>query len=531
MVEGLTSADLGWLITQAGGIWDTLSPASGGRSTGRYVLEMTCEDYAQIVPSDEDKVGFQVNPGTGAAFVQPTVPGNFTFNLTAADAGPGGSDAVSTIREWSVVVIPRPEFQLCHTTEFVYTPKLSETHRLALNWTYSLHPPLNSADPSTLFVNVTGPVTYSVTVANSSTFLLKDDLLVSPTTGLLVVVPSRRGNYTVHVVASDGSTFINLTATPWTFEVLDPDGAWNDIHGPNGRGCGLGARVESANRSGGYTCDCTSTNALGVNCETPRPDSGPGDQTRTTMGLVGGFVALALVATAVLWWQRYRRARTPVDFAAELERLLGEAGVGPQFDVSPGELGLALTLEGLPVDPNTLRAVLTPAVKNGLRNSLKRATSTARGRILARHRVEWDDALIRQSTTNPTDVAVVVKRPMVGQPHEHDDSAADRVLDRVLRAVQAGLLTLHLATGETVRVTAASLMIPRRVPREVPRQSVLRLGRLGSGVAATVMKAQITSRVGHGPPLVVASKEPNDVGEQARAESEREAALLALLGK
>ena len=220
------------------------------------------------------------------------LPGNYTFNLTAVDAA--GSTGTATIREWSVRVRERPVFNRTDA-RFRYSPALLAERRLGLGWTHTFRPPPLSNVSGTYFANVTGNVTFAVISPD-----LGDDVLVSSATGLIQVVPRRLGNYTVRLVASDGTRRIDVLNASWQFEVLPPDGAWNHANGPNGEGCSAGRSIEGPDHNGSYTCDCSRTNMTGPNCAIPRPTPAPPrvvvsaspSQAATIGVVVGACVAL-----------------------------------------------------------------------------------------------------------------------------------------------------------------------------------------------------------------------------------------------
>ena len=113
---------------------------------------------AITAPPPRERLGLQVNTDTGATLLRPTVPGNYSFNLTAIDAG--GSNQTTTIQEWSVEVRERPIFERT-ATPFTHTPALGSARTLGQGWTYTFLPPPRSDVASTYFANATGNLTYS----------------------------------------------------------------------------------------------------------------------------------------------------------------------------------------------------------------------------------------------------------------------------------------------------------------------------------------------------------------------------------
>jgi Leucine-rich repeat (LRR) protein len=531
----LTQPGLYSIGLQAGRIWDANSPAYRGAASGRYVLNMSCGTSNQTVPPAARRLGLQIDRTTGAASATPTVPGNYSFNLTAAD----GTGATSTIRQWAVRVEQPPRFQRT-AVPFLFNPPIPTTAVLGLRWTYVFWPPIDSTDTSRYFSGARGSVTFSVTSASGQSVStgIGDDLLISPASGLIQVVPQRIGAFTLRIVASDGARLIDVDnfARPWSFEVMPPDGAWNDINGPNGRGCGNGSAVESPSHNGSFTCDCTlAVGMSGANCdEVVVSSSGlmaasSSSNQSVIGGLLGAFLAVALVGYG---WHRLRmrkRQWTPVNFSAESGKLLAELGIGPQFDIAADQLGFALTLSGLATDASSGHSVLMPGDENDLRETLSRALRGSRLLGVLNISIDWASAIVRLAVPERAEVAVVVQRPALDS-NTMSANIGDRVLDKLHRAMQAGRLVVRQGQSGAVAVTSAALMVPRRVPREVNRKTVTRLGeRLGEGVAAEVFKATITGRAGTGPPVLVASKEPRSEGNMTREDVEREAVLMAML--
>lgn len=491
----------------------------GRALSGRFILRMTCDSADQTVPPVHDRIGIDVDSRTGGATVTPTVAGTYSFNLTAVDAG--GSGASATISEWSINVTERPVFQRL-PTPFFYSPRTNDTTIVGINRTYIFRPPTDSDVATTYFANVTGPLQYSLVISSEEGPNLRDELLVSPQTGLFQLRARGAGAYNVRVVATDGSRQVDVLATNWNFEVRPPSESWNDVNGPNNRGCeNNGRQVESPLRDGTYTCDCTNTGLAGDNCATEVPTSGADTTTnRITGGILGAL--LFLFVCAALWSQRqaYIARNQPTNFDEIRTQLLKELGVGPQLDVATDEIGFALTLSHVPDHLEDLAEVKTRIVA-----ALSAAAKTKQ--------LVWVDAEVRILALHRSEVAVVVKNPpgrSKSAALTNNTGVGDRALAHLLRAIDVGRLQFEGADGENVVVISASLMTPKRIPREIDRGTVLRLNKLGSGVSASVYKAQIKEVSGR--TILVASKELNQAGNDAsasRADAEKEAAFMALL--
>jgi hypothetical protein len=138
---------------------------------------------------------------------------------------------------------------------------------------------------------------------------------------------------------------------------------------------------------------------------------------------------------------------------------MADLGVGPQFDVKPNEIGFAMILgTHIQVQAGEAANAGITFVKPGLLAALVRISAGVRGPIRS---VKWSTASVRILDAARSEVAVVVQRSS-----EWDDGASDdRVLDRLLRAIQAGQLVADCGTGDPVPVTSAALMVPKRIPR------------------------------------------------------------------
>ena len=146
----------------------------------------------------------------------------------------------------------------------------------------------------------------------------------------------------------------------------------------------------------------------------------------------------------------------------------------------------------------------------------------------------WASATVRHLGSDRHELTVVVKKPPRARVAPGEDSSregADRVLDALHRAAAAHKLRVE-GTDDcpSFEVVAAALMVPRRVPREIPRGSVLRLEVVGTGVAGVVSRAHLSDPSGRGPARIVAIKEAKRGDALSRRDAENEAAVMALAG-
>lgn len=332
----LSGPQLYAVVVQAGSIWG-LSSLVGSPSTGRFVLKMGCTNSEQVLELPETRLGLRVDDITGTVSATPTTPtSNYSLILTATDPGPPIQKAV--IKSWAVQVVSRRIFTRS-ALSFFYSPTFGSSAILAQNWTYTFRPPADAELPlatNPLFINGVGMPSYSVSyIGEPSGPDMNDDLLISPRSGLIQVIPRQVGRYSLRVVASDGTgTQTNVTES-WEFEVRSPNEDWNIVLGPNGRGCGRGIQIESSSHDGAYTCDCSATDMVGDNCDVARPaaSASSGSNTADLMQAVGGTLGLVfctlLVAFAVARYRRFRRLQTPVDFTSDSIRNLAQSlGVG-----------------------------------------------------------------------------------------------------------------------------------------------------------------------------------------------------------
>lgn len=227
--------------------------------------------------------------------------------------------------------------------------------------------------------------------------------------------------------------------------------------------------------------------------------------TTIAVAALGTVLFSLITAGLVLWWSRaqIREAQNqPTDFAAVREMLMREIGGDHQLDVGPDEMGFALAIVDLAgIQMFGDRPVMLTKDKHGLLQMLARVLSQDRSL-----EVDWKHAVVHvtnyEAVANIVDVAVVVKRPA----SDYATDVADRILHEIVRAIPAGRLHFDGDDTSSARVSCASLIVPKLVPREIDRRSVLRLDMIGKGSAAAVFKAQVRDSTGRTPSYTVAIK-------------------------
>lgn len=400
------------VVVQAGAVWDQSLAGNTGRSSGRYVLGMQCEHPGQTVAIPTEQLGLKVDPESGAVAATPRAPGRYTFNLTAVDAG--GTRATATIREWSIDVIHRPVFRRS-AESFQYTPMLTDLPVLVRSWTYTAVPPPFS-ESSTYFENVTGPLVFSVVYGSDNAVDLGEDLLMSPQSGLIRLVPSQFGDFTAYVVASDGSRRVNVTY-PWHFRVLPDTDPYFDALGPNGRGCGNGTKRQSASHNGSYLCDCTGTNMTGLNCNTPIPLSesqvgGSDSQQRNTLIAILTVLVFTLIVVAAVLMRE--RARQPQDLRVELRRILELAGNISEDVVA--KFPKELSRRAITLGDRRGEGEFGDVYQATLRNHGDVAVKTIRNMTSDENRLEFVKEAVFASNFDHTNICKVLGMVTIGTP-------------------------------------------------------------------------------------------------------------------
>ena len=441
--------------------------------------------------------------------------------------------------------------------------------RTALNWT------MDDCDVSSLFANYASdsaglPVIKFetlVVIVNGTVESVADDdrpsvaVLHSSSTGKMSLTMAELGRHRVILQATTprtGQAPVNLASV--------------DVHvwiGPNGRGCGnMGEPVhtlDAANpsRNNTYTCDCGDSGWSGDNCETAAPAtqsaSSDGDDSvlTTVISAVLGAVVLILAAAAVAFRvQVYRIKHSPVDMEAYEEAVLASLGVdkGATTDIGPAEFGLRLLFgEELHFD-ELARGPGNTSRPNAGSHTARRRRGAKPSDHLELESTEWiqfrNELLSKLAKAGPqllasatlqarvtglslsaaeasgaearSRVLVVIKLPWL---NSSSSTLPERAVGKLRKQIDKSTLIVR-----SKAIVAASLAVPRRIPRELHRKHLQRFRELGHGAFGVVELYEVNEHHRAVPAFKVAAKSvrPGQVAA-GREELLREAALMALL--
>jgi hypothetical protein len=138
------------------------------------------------------------------------------------------------------------------------------------------------------------------------------------------------GNFVGILVAKDGAGATAVVKS-WQFDVR-PDDTAAASNGPNGQTCANGIAVDAIKFDDHFVCDCSATSFSGDNCEAAAsPDAA---SRGVVAGLLSGFFAFILVATATVKYWQYTVMMRAHDFADEMGWMLKEAGQN-EAEVAP----------------------------------------------------------------------------------------------------------------------------------------------------------------------------------------------------
>jgi hypothetical protein len=278
------------------------------------------------------------------------------------------------------------------------------------------------------------------------------------------------------------------------FTVLHQDTAVASF-GPNGKDCSNAAqRVDAEPFNQAFECDCalTSITATGDNCEqelaVATSTSSNVASSVPLYAAVGAIVALVVVTVVLLRYRRYKADHSPADLSALQDEILSSLGIGTAFDIGPREFGVSLTLPDLCDLPHVTTQRVEDAVREALRVMIDvssrafRTTSVGpkRNAVMAVARLSIGAARVKVEA-NKTHVLVVFARP---------ESSKDGIEEDVVAGLQMAADRGQFTVGNGWVVTEVSVAVPRCVPREMDRSTIVRLNDLGEGNFAEVVKVR-----------------------------------------
>ena len=330
---------------------------------------------------------------------------------------------------------------------------------------------------------------------------------------MLVRIPNKRQNLTAYLQVTVPGTLPAVAATIH-FDMLPADTDNPDANGPNNETCfHNGTKVEDgAEFNLKYRCDCSGT-FTGENCETSTAStstvSSTDEAATTAYAVVGSLLAVLAVAAIATRQVVLHARRQPVDLAAMQADILAGLGLGSALNISTDEIALTLSLEASsPVENwSAFEAALLVVLRqlSGLPSRLIRALREQTTTL----KIEGNSALLR------------MKRPA---------TAKSNVGEVFATSLHRKVTQRNVHVQDRIFINDVSIAIPTRVPKELDRRHVLRLGSIGAGNFGEVFKATVkTASLGGGSvSLTAAVKTLKTSTDESRANLLREAALMAL---
>ena len=497
---------------------------------------------------------------TGYSYVTPDRIGNYSGSLIATDS----DGAKLSIANWTLVVqtdfgllVNRTAVDACGWTalwnasfpsRFGQASDTSTT-RFDINTTVSLpaHPAgcaldsmfsgfstaVDSGDPDIAFFYEMDAQAAECSGGSDST-IIDASLWNSKTGRAALVLGQPCSNLVVRIMARSGESTALVLST--SVDVRQPD--WHGADATASCSGGV-AEEDGVKQDGRYQCDCAiaRTNTVPVaasvdNDWTPTCVAGveanaaaaaadtivSGVDDRVLIGGAGG--ALLLLVAAVLVTTRiklYRLKHRPVDVGTTQDEVLASLGLAATTDIGVGEFGISLHFDAVFGRSTDGWAQF----KADLVAALRKAAPQIKAALQVQQPHQQPTARVIVGGTETSRVLVVMPTAKSTRPPE-------AVAELLAAAAAKGALVV--GDGRR-RVVDASVAVPRRVPREVPRSALTRIKLLGEGAFGAVHQYQLDER--SMPAYFVAAKSiragKSSGSADARDALLREAALAALL--
>jgi hypothetical protein len=340
-------------------------------------------------------------------------------------------------------------------------------------------------------VNI-GNITFSASIRGPvNTTLLRylidpapTGLLIDPATGFAQLTPRNISDISAKVyVTLSGYPPLNIGNI--TFDIRQADVDNPNATGPGGTPCLHGGEKTDvydgrAEFNLNYSCNCSGTGFAGDNCDQADSigaslSSSDNQVSILTYAIVGSLILLLLIALAVARIQVYRARNKPVDMTAMQDEIRGSLGMTTTMTVGPGELGLTMSFD------RSFELSLR-ALNHTQAEALSRSISSA---LLARLRQQnglparLSEMLKHSGTTASVDpqsatALVVMKLPVNGALKAGSE-------ERFAAVLQQRASSNAIVVNDEHVVVDVSIAVPRHVPRELDRHSILRLKELGEG--------------------------------------------------
>eukprot|EP00037_Helgoeca_nana_P029953 m.365208 g.365208 ORF g.365208 m.365208 type:complete len:1889 (-) comp28082_c0_seq5:432-6098(-) len=369
--------------------------------------------------------------------------------------------------------------------------------------------------------NLTAQVTYTLVWTGPTS---QPGFLTDGSTGeILARIPSHSASFDARLTIDVPNT-VPAVAANLTFTFLPEDiNPQSTAVGPNRADCSNdGVRSDTfdgeSEFDGFYTCQCTEGFG-GPNCFTNIADAATAEQAKdtraaTTAGVTVAVILLVLLVLSLIW--AFRLRHRPEDMAKIQKEILGLVGNGAILRLKAHELGFVLTFAP------SMAVAASSSDSDAEQDSERYAASViASLRQLPKLPRQLSQLLQDRAMPSVTVIAadgvglLRLQRPR-GKPVD-----AERFASALNDCAQNQLVSAGDGAHHVINVAVAMGV---KVPRELDRQTVVRLGPLGHGRFAEVFKASLRERSKIA--LMVALKTAKD--SSSRAEILREGALMAL---
>lgn len=306
---------------------------------------------------------------------------------------------------------------------------------------------------------------------------------IDPNSGeMLVEIPERQQELYLASVIAEAVGTQPLILYNITFHFLQADVA-TPTNGPGGRDCfgGSDQRVDGVEFDQSYTCTCPQDGSTqGPNCEFAQAATGTDTTaTNSAYAVVGVIGAILLIVAAVARWQVIRARNRPINLSALQQELLEALGNGNHaLSIQPHEVGMTLRFDnaGSGMNQNLSQSEIderSGRLSIELLSSLRQQTGLPQ-RL---------SAMLRSNTTGvEVDLVAGAATLKMQRPKDPLKRGSEELFASVLNE-RARLQKLNPRTGveSNVIVHEVSIAVAQRVPHEIDRRTVLRLGHLGEG--------------------------------------------------
>jgi hypothetical protein len=487
----------------------------GGGAAERDVLMNTATGFIQIAPSSvyTSEVHVTATDSTGVSFLL----SSFTFSAHPADTklatnGPSNQDCSAGVRVDTVrydsnfscdcdgtlftgalcTILPQLDIGSFAQTvpddetgiDFVFAS--DNRTEWAQNEEYRIAP-----------INVTVatvgdvPVTVRYALVWDSVPTPRGFFIDSNTGEMFILIPGTDDTRVASVLAQAEGT-IPQTLFTYVFN-FKPSDVSNTSNGPGNRDCTNGGqRVDAIEFDNSFTCDCSRlSNVLAPNCDAAPLKS----KTDTSTDLVligitiGVVVFLSLVVFVVSRYQVHRARNRPHDMAAMQADILESMGMGmggAALDVNTDELGFSFTFdESIAAHAHDNDDFSQRDLADDLLEAVRRLSGLP-SRL---------SSMLKDKSTSVT-INAKEKRALIRMKRPTMYRLKPRAADDFASALQHAAIKRQVSIdgGEHGRhfVEDIAVAIPRRVPKELDRRHVLRLGLLGDGNFGEVTPASCT---------------------------------------